>query len=87
MGSDPAPFMANLSPFYYEDKQIKKTTLQDLIEARKFNMFWFIDDLAAINDGEFEKVCHETYPPELELKRENRSNTDQIQDIFFRSGH
>lgn len=53
MGSDPAPFMANLSPFYYEDKWIKKTTLKDLIEARKFNMFWFIDDLAAINDGEW----------------------------------
>lgn len=40
-------------------------------------MFRFIDDLAAIdNGGEFEKVYRETYPPELELKRENISKNE-----------
>ena len=40
-------------------------------------MFRFIDDLAAIdNRGEFEKVYRETYPLELELKRENISKNE-----------
>ena len=78
MGSDPAPFMANLFLFYFEDKWIRKTKRKDLILARKFgNVFRFIDDLAAINDsGEFEKVIQEIYPPELELKKENVNNTE-----------
>ena len=71
MGSDPAPFMANLLLYYFEDKWIRKTKRKDLFLARKFcNVFRFIDDLAAINDsGEFEKVIEEIYPPELELKK------------------
>ena len=78
MGSDPAPFMANLFLYYYEEKWIRKTKRKDLIMARKFgNVFRFIDDLAAINDsGEFEKIFREIYPPELELKRENISSTE-----------
>ena len=78
MGSDPAPFMANLFLFYYEDKWIRKTKRKDLIKARMFcNTFRFIDDLAAINDhGEFENVYKEIYPPELELKKESTSITE-----------
>ena len=78
MGSDPTPFMANLFLFYYEDKWIRKTKKKNLILARKFsNVFRFIDDLAALNDGgEFEKICHEIYPPELQLKRENVLSTE-----------
>lgn len=57
---------------------MSKAKQKDLIKARKFwNMFRFIDDLAAIdNGGEFEKVYRETYPPELELKRENISKNE-----------
>ena len=55
----------------------RKTKRKDLNQARKVScMFRFIDDLAVINDcAEGEKVYHETYPPELELTRENRSDT------------
>ena len=40
-------------------------------------MFRYIDDLTVIDDdGEFEKVYHEIYPPELELKRANSSDKE-----------
>ena len=78
MGSDPEPFMANLFLYYFEDKWMRKTKRKDLILARQFgNVFRFIDDLAAINDGgEFENVFQDIYPPELELKQENHNNTE-----------
>ena len=45
--------------------------------ARKFrNIFRYIDDLLAINDGnEFENHHKDIYPAELELKKENALNT------------
>ena len=56
MESHPAPFMANLFLFYYEDKRIQKIKRKDVNQAKKFP-FRFIDDLAVINDGgDFEKV-------------------------------
>lgn len=56
MGSELAPFMANLFLFYYEDKRIQKIKRKDVNQAKKFT-FRFIDDLAVINDGgDFEKV-------------------------------
>lgn len=52
MGSDPVPSMANLFIFYCEDKWTRKTKLKVLIQAEKLsNMFKFIYDLSAINDG------------------------------------
>ena len=73
MGSDPAPFFANLFLYYYEHRFIKELKKTDLSRARKFgNLSRYIDDLSAINDdGEFEKCAAEIYPPELELKKEN----------------
>ena len=73
MGSDPAPFMANLFLFYYENKWIRNLKKTDLKRARRFcNTFRFIDDLIAINDhDEFERNFLEIYPPELQLKKEN----------------
>ena len=68
MGSDPAPFFANLFLFHYESKWIKKM-------KESANMFRFIDDLTALNDGgEFERSFKEIYPPELVLKKENLTN-------------
>ena len=77
MGSDPAPFFANLFLFFFESEWLNKIKKYDNIKARKFgNIFRFIDDLIALNDGgEFEKCLHEIYPPELHLKKENRDNT------------
>ena len=73
MGTDPAPFMANLFLYTHERKFLLNLKKTDLRRARRFgNVFRFIDDLCAINDGgEFEKCYHDIYPPELELKKEN----------------
>ena len=73
MGSDPAPFFANLFLYYYESEWLTRLKSKDHKKARKFgNVFRFIDDLIAINDGnEFSKAYKEIYPQELELKKEN----------------
>jgi hypothetical protein len=73
MGSDPAPFMANLFLYSYESSYLEVLKKQNKPKARRFgNVFRFIDDLCAINDGgEFEKSYRDIYPPELELKKEN----------------
>ena len=78
MGSDPAPFMANLFLYSYESKWVLKTKKCHLKEARMFgNTFRFIDDLIAINDGGlFEKNYNNIYPEELKLKKENNHNTE-----------
>ena len=73
MGSDPAPFMANLFLYFYENKYLKELKKIDTSKARRFgNVFRYIDDLCAINDGgQFENSYKDIYPPELELKKEN----------------
>ena len=46
MGSDPAPFFANMFLYFYEGKWIKDLQKKDLIKARKpCNAFRFIDDM------------------------------------------
>lgn len=73
MGSDPAPFFANLFLYFYESKWIRNLQRHDLHRARKFSLiFRFIDDLLTINDdGEFARSFREIYPPELQLNKEN----------------
>ena len=77
MGSDPAPFMANLFLYFYENQFITELKKSDLQRARRFgNVFRFIDDLNAINDGgEFDRCYKDIYPLELELKKENNGNS------------
>jgi len=83
MGSDPAPFMANLFLYYYESKYVKEVKKSDISVARKFrHTFRFIDDLVAINDdGEFEKCHKNIYPSELELKKENGNSNVSFLDL------
>ena len=78
MGSDPAPYFANLFLYHHESRWLNKMKKENNILARKFNkVYRFIDDLLAINDGgEFEKCCSQIYPEELELKKENVSNIE-----------
>ena len=80
MGSDPAPFFANLFLYYYESSWLRKIQKSNNTLARKFgNVFRFIDDLLALNDGlSFESYHREIYPEELELTKENscQSETD-----------
>ena len=72
MGSDPAPFMANLFLYHYENKWIKNLKKKDLAKARKFgNTFRFIDDLLTINDDNlFLENFKDIYPSELQLNLE-----------------
>lgn len=78
MGSDPAPFFANLFLYHYESKWVNTIKKNDLIRARKLcNIFRFIDDLNAINDGgEFECNFKDIYPEELVLSKENANNIE-----------
>ena len=78
MGSDRRPFFANLFLFLYECRWLKSIKISNYGVARKFgNIFRFIDDLIAINDGnEFENHYNEIYPSELILKKENSSHTE-----------
>ena len=73
MGLDPAPFMANLFLYHYENKWVRGLKKISLQRARKYSLsFRFIDDLFIINDdGEFERSYKEIYPPELQLNKEH----------------
>ena len=78
MRSDPAPFFANLFLFICESRWLKSIKNTNYGVARKFgNIFRFIDDLVAINDGnEFENHFNKIYLDELILKKENISHTE-----------
>ena len=77
MGSDPAPFFANLFLYHYESSWLKSIKKTNNTLARKFGkVFRYIDDLLALNDGHsFESFYHEIYPEELQLNKENEDNT------------
>ena len=77
MGSDPAPFFANLFLAHKEADWVKAQRKLGSINVRKINnSFRFIDDLLSLNDGStFEKHYKDIYPTELELKKENNSNS------------
>ena len=78
IGSDPAPFFANLFLYIYESRFINHLLKTDPARAHKFrHVFRFIDDLISFNDdGEFAKSFGEIYPPEMEVKQENHVNTE-----------
>lgn len=76
MGSDPAPAFANLFLFHYESSWLNSIKKTNNILARKFGqVFRYIDDLLALNDGHsFESYHHDIYPEELQLNKENDDN-------------
>ena len=78
MGSDSASFFANLFLFFYESRWLKSIKNTNYGVARKFgNIFRFIDDLIAINDGnEFENHYNEIYLYKLILKKGKTSHTE-----------
>ena len=83
MGSDPAPFMANLFLYYFESKWVKNLKKDSLQRARRFNhTFRFIDDLLTINDrDEFLSSFKEIYPPELQLNLEHSGDRVTFLDL------
>ena len=77
MGSDPAPFMANLFLYHYESVWMKNLKKEDLQKARRFsNTFRFIDDLLTINDDNlFSENFGQIYPKELQLNLESSGDS------------
>ena len=77
MGTDCAPWVANLTLFAYEFTYMtNKIKTNELVICRKLShCFRFIDDITAINDdGLFEKLYKGIYPNTLILKKVNDNN-------------
>ena len=77
MGYDRAPFFVNLFLAHKGGGSVKAQRKLGTINGRKVNnSFRFIDDLLSLNDGgTFEKQYKDINPTELELKKENNSNS------------
>ena len=77
MGTDPAPFMANLYLFYYEFQYMKDLTASDFITARRLYCHTrrFIDDLATINNKDhILENWMNIYSKELMLNKESKED-------------
>ena len=74
MGTDCAPFLANLFLFYYAcTNSWKKNYIQ---VAKSFsNTFQYIDDLLTLNNPTFEQEISNIYPRQLELKRTTETDS------------
>ena len=83
MGSDPAPFFANLFLAHKEADWVKTQRKLGTINVRKINnSFRFIDDLLSLNDGiTFGKQCKDIYRTDLELKKENNNFCASFLDL------
>ena len=77
MGSDPAPFFANLFLDHKEMYWVKEQRKLGKNNIRKINnSFPFVDDLLSLNDdSSLQKNCKDIYPAEFELKKENNTNS------------
>ena len=76
MGSDPAPAFANLFLYHYESTWLNSVKKTNHVLARKFGqVFRYIDDLLALNDGQsFDTFYRDIYPEELQLNKENEND-------------
>ena len=78
MGTNCAPFLANLYLYALEFQFLEKLSKKDIFLARKFsNSYRYIDDLLMFNNDDLmNKYKYEIYPKELILNKEN-SNDQQ----------
>jgi hypothetical protein len=76
MGTDCAPFLANLYLYALEFDFLDRMTKTNIYIARKFSdSFRYIDDLLMLNNDELmDKYMSEIYPKELVLNKENKTN-------------
>ena len=82
IGSDPAPLMANLFLYFYENKCVRTLKKTDLNKARKFRYTFRFIDLTTINDnGLFEEYHNEIYPEELRLNLEGSGDRLSFLDL------
>ena len=84
MGTDCAPFLANLFLFSY-DYDFLETKLQekDFDTLNKFKFCYrYIDDLLCINnDNAMEHFMHKIYPEELSLTSDSAVNSCNYLDL------
>ena len=78
MGTDCAPFLANLFLYKYEFQFMAKMTRKKISDIYSFRRVQrYLDDLLLINGGDvMDKYTMNIYPPELNFKKEN--NNDQM---------
>ena len=75
MGLDPAPFMANLFLYHYENKWVRGLKKISLQRARKYSLSFRFTVLI------FERSCKEIYPPELQLNKEHFGDKVSFLDL------
>ena len=78
MGTNCAPFVANLFLFCYERDfmtSLSADNQADIIEVSK-STSRFLDDILNIDNPYFEGMVNQIYPPELQLNKANTSDTD-----------
>ena len=83
MGTDCAPWIANLTLFAYEFVFLtNRLKANDFQVCRKLRFsFRYIDDISVVNDdGEFERQYRQIYPSTLTLKKVN--STDNAADVL-----
>jgi hypothetical protein len=76
MGTDCAPYLANLFLYHYEKKWLLSMVEEEKTDiAKNFNnCFRYIDDLATLNNDLFGEYWQEIYPQQLQLKKENKES-------------
>ena len=86
MGSDPELFFVNFFLTHKEASWVKAQQKLGTVNTWKINnSLRIIDGLLSLNgDSTFEKYYKDIYPTELEMKRENNSNScASFLDIFI----
>ena len=74
IGLDSGQDIANLLLYSYEADYVEKTSKQDMVLARKFNLCSrYIDDLFVGNFPNFKEHIYKIYPRELEIKPESEN--------------
>ena len=72
IGLDSGQDIANLLLYSYEADYVEKTSKQNIVLARKFNLCSrYIDDLFVGNFPDFREHIYKIYPRELEIKPES----------------
>ena len=78
MGTNCAPLVADLFLFYYERNFM--TSLSDVKQAEIIEAFKsisrYLDDLLNTDNPYFEGMVNRIYPPELQLNKDNTSDTE-----------
>ena len=76
IGVDLAPFIANLTLWFYENKYLEKLYKRDYYSARMMGKtFRLIDDITTVNsDDVFSQHVGDIYPASLTLNKENEVN-------------